>query len=305
MPHDISEDIYRYLARDWGHSNDRLSNAKIRQLKRDVPVLRESYQRDREIPYNKAPTRRAYLASFAARYAYILYGCLELVRDAALDLLRDWHNSDAVVCLVGGGPGSELFGLVDWLYQNGIRPKYLHVILLDREGFWRSFHSNLFVEILGSRFRKTRVLPSYEKVEFPVSKRVGFDRQSVDYSFQQTSLLAEARLLSVVNCLSEIPDKRGIECHVRFLSRIAWNAQLVICADSAAKKRRSRMEWLQGHFENDATVHAQNLFTGIHTFECDWLKTMSENSQRIFNKTQKPIWLHSFKRWVNIARTAP
>ena len=305
MPHDISEDIYRYLARDWGHSDDRLSNAKIRQLKRDVPKLRESYQRDREIPYNKPTTRRAYLASFAARYAYILHGCLELVREAALPLLRDWHNSNAVVCLVGGGPGCELFGLVDWLYQNDIRPKYLHVILLDREGFWRSFHSYLFVEIIGSRFRKTRVLPSYENVEFPASRQVRFDRQSVDYSFQQTSLLAEARLVSVVNCLSEIPDERGIQCHLRFLTRIAWSGQLVICADSAANKRRSRMEWLERHFQNDAILHAENLHSAIHRFQCDWLENMSENSQRVFNRTQKPIWLHSFKRWVYIARTHP
>ena len=104
--------------------------------------------------------------------------------------------------------------------------------------------------MINQRFRKTLVIPSYEAVDFPVPKGARFDRTAVNYNFAQTSLLAEARLISVVNCLSEIPDHRGIECHLRFLTRIAWHDQLLVCADSAAKKRRPRMKWLKPMFDS-------------------------------------------------------
>lgn len=303
MPDDISEDVYRYLARDWGHSEDVLRSPKIRQLKRDIPNLRERYEGERRIHYHLPAVRRAYLASFAARYAYILYGCLNLVRVQARRTLRDWHGGDAVVCLIGGGPACELVGLLAWLYENEIKPKHLHVIILDREGYWRSFHSFLFVEILGRLFRKTQILPSYEAVNFPVSKKKGFDRESVDYSFRQTSLLAEARLISLVNCLSEISDHRGIECHLRFLTRLAWERQLVICADSSANKRRERMDWLQTYFEDAPSPRFRQLHMGTQVFDCPWLQQMSATSARIFNRTSRPVWMRSFKRWVYIAQS--
>lgn len=305
MPRDISEEVYRYLARDWGQSGDVLTLAKIRQLKRDIPNLRQRYQRELRIPYHQSAMRRAYLASFAARYAYILHGCLDLVRAKALATLQPWHRDEAVVCLMGGGPACELVGLLEWLYDNDIKPKYLHAVILDREGFWRSFHSFLFVEILGRLFPKTQIIPTYESVDFPVAKGKKFVRESVDYGFRNTSLLAEARLISLANCLSEIPNHRGFECQLRFLTRIAWNSQLVVCADSAAKKRRQRMSWLSSHFHSAAAFRARGLFSGVHTFGCSWLTSMSPNSVRIFNKATKPVWLHSFKRWIYVAHTRP
>jgi hypothetical protein len=305
MPNDISEDIYRYLSRDWGHSKDTLRTPKITQLKRDIPDLRKRYEAERRIPYNRPGVRRAYLASFAARYASVLYGCLNLARAEALETLGPWHQSDAVVCLIGGGPACELVGLLDWLYENNIKPKHLHAVILDREGFWRSFHSFLFVEIIGSRFRKTQILPSYEAVEFPVSKKKSFKREAVDYGFQQPSLLAEARLISIINFMSEISDHRGLECHLRFLTCLAWERQLVVCADSSANKRRNRMDWLQNHFEKPTSARARQIHAGVQNFDCPWLQQMSTTSQRIFNRTSKPLWLHSFKRWVYIAQTRP
>lgn len=305
MPSDISDDIYRYLARDWRHSSDTLSAAKIRQLKRDIPDLRKRYESDRRIPYNDPSIRRAYLASFAARYSCILYDCLNLAKARALQTLKSWDCNSATMCLIGGGPGCELIGLLDWLYENDVRPKHLHVIILDREGYWRSFHSFLFVEILGRFFRKTQILPSYESIDFPISKQKRFKRESVNYQFAHSSLLAEARLVSIINFLSEIPDHRGFECQFRYLTRLAWEKQLVVCADSAANKRRKRLDWIDKHFNRASTVKADELYSGVHDFDCPWLNTMTATSSKIFQKAAAPMWLHSFKRWIYMAETLP
>jgi hypothetical protein len=301
MPHDISEDVYRYLARDWGLKDDALTDTKCAQLTETIPDLRNSYHHNRRIAYHKSLIRRAYLAAFAPRYAYILHSCLRKVGKAARELLSPWNNQEGVMCLLGGGPACEVFGLMQWLYRWKIRPRYLHVIIADRERHWRSFHNFLFSDLCSQRFRKTMIVPSYESVDFPVPGGKDFDRTAVNYNFAQTSLLAEARLISVINCLSELADHRGFACHLRYLTRLAWNPQLVICADSAAKKRRPRMSWLLDFFAKADNFQSKQLFTGIRDMTFDWLH-QGETSQRIF-RPAAPRWENSISRWVYIART--
>src|SRR5436190_798424 len=117
MPYDIAPDIYRYLALDWGLQKDELTPAKCGQLTREIPELRKAYWSEHGISYHKSITRRAYLAAFGPRYAYVLYKALNRRRAAAISTLQAWHKSEGVVCLMGGGPACELFGLLDWLYE--------------------------------------------------------------------------------------------------------------------------------------------------------------------------------------------
>jgi hypothetical protein len=297
MPTDIAEDIYRYLARDWGLLTDTLTESKCRQLTREIPALRKDYYRDRKIAYHLPNVRRAYLAAFAPRYAYILYKCLNRVKRQALPVVQPWHKQEGVICLVGGGPACEVFGLVDWLDENGINPRYLRAIIVDREGYWRTFHSFLFAELINKHFRKTLVIPSYESVDFPVPKGERFDRTTVNYNFAQTGLLAEARIISVINCLSEVSNHRGIECHLRFLTRLAWNQQLVICADSAAKKRRPRMKWLKDSFDLAPHFRSTELYSNTLYMRCPCLRR-GVTSRRISPNTGAPRWETDINRWV-------
>src|SRR5262245_61584024 len=85
MP-DLSEEVYRYLARDWGLKDDALTDKKCAQLTQAIPNLRTSYHHNRKIPYQNPLTRRAYLAAFAPRYAYVLHNCLRKVGKAAREV---------------------------------------------------------------------------------------------------------------------------------------------------------------------------------------------------------------------------
>ena len=127
MPQDIAESVYCYLARDWGLAKDELTETKCEQLRTSIPQLRLAYHGNRAIAYHKPTVRRAYLAAFAPRYAYVLYRSLQKVRARALEVLRPWHRKEGVMCMLGGGPACEIFGLLDWLYQHDIEPPYLRV----------------------------------------------------------------------------------------------------------------------------------------------------------------------------------
>src|SRR5579863_3014366 len=101
MPSDISEDVYRYLARDWGLKDDALTDTKCNQLTEEIPRLRIAYHHNRRIAYHKPITRRAYLAAFAPRYAFILHNCLRAIGTSAREVLSDWNNREGVLCLLG------------------------------------------------------------------------------------------------------------------------------------------------------------------------------------------------------------
>jgi len=300
MPHDIAEDVYRYLAHDWGLKGDKLTPNRCEQLNRAIPELRKAYWSEKGIPYDKPLIRRAYLAAFAPRYAYLLYRCLNRRRAKALEILKPWHRKEGVVCLMGGGPACELFGLLEWLYEKGIEPRFLRVIIMDREGYWRTFHNFLFADLIGKRFRKTLVVPSYEAVDFPVPKGKKFDPTAVSYGFAQIADLAEARLISVVNCLSELRDPRGFECHLRFIMRIARHPQSVVCADSSAPKRGKRIRWLNGAFNQPGVFKVNPLLTGIIEMRFPWLR-VDETTDAIFDIT--PRWENTITRWVSIQST--
>jgi hypothetical protein len=301
MPFDIAQDVYRYLARDWGLQDEKLTDKKCQLLKKYISLLRVKYQKNRKIPYHKAVVRRTYLATFAPRYAYTLYHCLSKTPLEAKQVLDSWHNKDAVMCMLGGGPACELYGLLDWLYENGIEPRYLHVVLCDRQAYWRTFHSFLFADILAARFKKTLIVPTYETVDFPVQTGKKFNRLSVNYGFAQHAMLAEAKLITVVNCLSELPDHRGFECHLRYLTRLAWSDQLVVCADSNARKWRPRMSWLKDHFDKAENFESKELHCGSEKMEANWL-TQDATTQKIFG-VPSPKWETSINRWVYIRKT--
>ncbi len=302
MPIDIAKDVYRYLARDWGLKDASLTDKKCAQLKDGISDLRLRYHKNREIPYHDPLVRRTYLATFAPRYAYTLYHSLSKVANEAKQVLGCWDKGEAVMCMLGGGPACELYGLLDWLYENGIEPRYLHVVLCDRQAYWRTFHSFLFADLLAARFKKTLVVPTYEAVDFPVPSGKKFNRQSVNYGFGQSAMLAEAKLITIVNCLSELPDHRGFECHLRYLTRLAWSDQLVVCADSNAKKRRPRMSWLKAHFDDANNFESKELFCGSEMMDAtNWLKK-DATTQKIFD-SRSPKWESSMKRWVYICKT--
>jgi hypothetical protein len=203
---------------------------------------------------------------------------------------------------MGGGPACELFGLLDWLQERGIEPRFLRVIIMDREGYWRTFHSFLFSELIGQRFRRTLVVPSYESVDFPVPKGKSFNPAAVSYNFAQVGELAEARLISVSNYLSELPDHRGFEYHLRFLARSARHPQLIVCADSAAKKRRPRMSWLPGAFDVPGTFRTETLLTRTIGMTFRQLQRDATTNQ-IFPTYGAPRWENSLRRWVSIQTT--
>jgi hypothetical protein len=296
MPHDIADHIYRYLARDWHLANDVLTSTKCHQLSRWITNLRGRYKGERDIPYQQVGIRRAYLPAFGPRYAYILYRLFEEIEQHHGNPFAGWPDDEVVICLVGGGPAIEVFGLLDRMYQNNFYPKYLHVVIVDRQRYWRSFHSYLFSELFASFFRRTQIIPTYEEIDVPVPSGVRFDPSSISYGYGQVGLLSKTRILSVVNCFSEIADHRAVQQHLRYLLRLPCNDVLFVCADSNAKKRRPRMSWLDDFFTSGKLI-SHSRFSGRLDVNCHWLHGDATTNLVFPGTPGSPSWLTNCVRW--------
>ena len=198
--------------------------------------------------------------------------------------------------MFGGGPAFEVFGLVNWLYRNNIQPRYVHVVMIDQERYWRSFHSYWFSEAINKRFRKTMVIPSYELVQFPA---VSADRNSFEHSgfpYTQAGLLTKTQLITMTNFLSEFPEPSLLEQPLRYLCRLPNHECLFFSVDSAARKRRPRMTWLADFFASEP-IKSQSLYQGLVTVN-GRNKGRDEISQQIFG-AGGPSWMPTCERWVH------
>jgi len=295
---DIADDVYRYLAHDWGLKKEVLTDKKCEQLSDAIPVLRKSYQGTKDIPYHKEMTRRAYLAAFAPRYAYLLYHLLNLCEGVdAEEVLRPWHQKDGILCLLGGGPACEIIGLLDWLNERKIRPRRLYVVIVDREIHWRGFHSYLFSAIAAAHFRKTVIIPSYEQVEFP-DRKTASDPKAISYGYTQIGLLTQARLFSAANVFSELKDHTGVEAHLKFLLSLPWERSLFTCVDSSANKWRPRISWIETMLSTGrlAQPTCKQLYKGKMSLDCDWLSNTG-TTEKIYGRKPAPKWEKTVKRW--------
>src|SRR5271154_2924431 len=93
---------YTYLARDWGLVDDALTATKCQILRRHISDLRSRYRKERSIPYHRISIRRAYVASYAPRYARLISSLFGKLDGKANELVKTWHRQEVVVAMFGG-----------------------------------------------------------------------------------------------------------------------------------------------------------------------------------------------------------
>ncbi len=110
-------------------------DAKDEAIRYEIKVLREKYQ---ELPYgitidySHPITRFAYLYSYVTAHAYTIYA---LIRDTS-DLGSLFNINQLRVCCLGGGPGSDLLGMLKFINTKK-KSTTLMCRVYDRQERWR------------------------------------------------------------------------------------------------------------------------------------------------------------------------
>ncbi len=101
----------------------------------ELKVLREKYPEltnGMTINYGDCTTRFAYIYRYVAAHAFTTYA---LIRDTP-ELASLFNKSPLRVCCLGGGPGSELLGILKYMEKNN-KSSTLNCRVYDREERWR------------------------------------------------------------------------------------------------------------------------------------------------------------------------
>jgi hypothetical protein len=121
------------------------------------------------IDYTKPETRFAYVYAYVTAHASFVYKIIQMNRE----LQEVFDKQDIEIACIGGGPGSDLVGILKYLVENNKRPDRVWCDILDAElawnETWRYVNKQLDVYNINTN-----------SVPFDVTERVSWERHS-DY----------------------------------------------------------------------------------------------------------------------------
>lgn len=121
-------ELYDKLPEPWDErSKDELIKNKLRELREDYALL----------PYGKIPDYADSYKQFAYLYCYVPAHANILYRLIDWNLSRIFNTNQVKVSCFGGGPGSDLLGIVKFMEERGDKSARLKCDVYDKENFWR------------------------------------------------------------------------------------------------------------------------------------------------------------------------
>lgn len=167
----------------------------LQSLKPHVRFLRKAYfGRPVIVPYEKKAIQEAYLITYFPHYYQLIY---KIFLEEVPDFFKG--KKSVSVSFIGGGPGSEIYGLVRYIANNAKHIKQIKINLFDLNAItWRHSH-----EIIDYGLLKKTLSADVELIwnSYPL------DITNKESVFGYEKQLAASDLVLIQNCLNEIaPD---------------------------------------------------------------------------------------------------
>jgi Putative SAM-dependent methyltransferase len=198
----VLEDLYKEIREEHKSCTDDIIKLRLSYLSKKYENLEDFNPAD--IDYNDPATQFAYVYRYTTAHANIVF---QLIRD--IKTLTDAFDVEklTVGCL-GGGPGSDILGILKFMYLRGASPnglKRLTFTICDKEPAWSETWHNVD-----------------GKIETPFSFSVSNHFLSADVTevkaLRTAQRISGARLFTMIYFLSEIyanrEDTRGFFVHL-------------------------------------------------------------------------------------------
>jgi hypothetical protein len=149
----VLDDAYSEIPADSGRERDALISTELRRLSTTYKDLREY----KGVDYSNPVTRFAYVYAYVTSHANIVYQLVQ--RSAALRRLLKQERIQ-VTC-IGGGPGSDLLGLIKYLES---RDQQITVTcnIYDRETAWGETWAGLFEKVDSDEVKVLHAFNSFD-----------------------------------------------------------------------------------------------------------------------------------------------
>lgn len=125
----VLDELYDQIFSVYGDNADQVLTEAIVDLSKKY----ESLETNNSIDYSNPVTRFAYIYAYTTAHADIVY---QLIRGSA-QLRNIFNRQTASISCIGGGPGSDLLGILKFITIASPTMKKLKCLVCDKEQAWR------------------------------------------------------------------------------------------------------------------------------------------------------------------------
>jgi len=154
----VLDELYCQISHEIVDENQR--DEAIRNRLKDLSNIYQNLTSNANIDYNDPITRFAYIYCYTAAHANMVY---QFIRDTQ-DLRNVFDRSNVSVSCIGGGPGSDLLGVLKFM-ESEDKSARLMCRLYDREEAWDDSWEDVYEKLkstfdMGISFRRLDVTES-------------------------------------------------------------------------------------------------------------------------------------------------
>lgn len=124
----VLDEIYSRIPKDSEQEKDAAIRQAILALRDKYPHLATGV----EIEYSDIITRFAYIYAYVTCHANLVY---QAIREHSPELAALFNNEKVNVTCIGGGPGSEILGILKYISRENKNP-FVRCTLFDKEPGW-------------------------------------------------------------------------------------------------------------------------------------------------------------------------
>ena len=164
----------------------------LQSLQKSVKSLRLAYCNSPVfVPYEKTEIQAAYLATYLPHYYQLIY---KIFIEEVPDIFK--NKKEIHLTFIGGGPGSEAYGALKYIFNNCAEAKDIYVTILDiNASTWKYSHS-IVQENLLRAINSGEATINWKSVQFDLVSEIEIKKVK--------SIIEKSNLLVIQNCLNEI-----------------------------------------------------------------------------------------------------
>ena len=199
----------------------------LNSLKKSVKSLRVAYRNNPVfVNYEITDIQAAYLATYLPHYYQLIY---KIFIEEIPDIFK--VKKEVFLTFIGGGPGSEAYGAIKYIFNNCTDVETIHVTILDINASTWDYSHSIVLENLVSSLNKGKTQIHW--------KSISFDLTSTANLSESKSIIEKSDLLVIQNCLNEIAkvDLPSLKTNIKALFEYLPSKAYLLMSDMTSVAR--------------------------------------------------------------------
>lgn len=236
---------------------------KIEAVRCELATLSGDYEKrlyfGGTINYNSPVIRFAYTYCYVASHADVMY---QIIRDNQT-VRNVLHNSETKIACLGGGPGSDLLGILKFMRLENISAQ-LKCTIYDREEIWQTCIESITeqIKVFNKRLkREPRIIGTVICKEMDIVNMID--------KFAQEEI-ADINMLTISFLVSELNQNEAKKIFLEIFDKISSGC-IIVLIDNCSGNAHMRFDTMVNEYNNLRFANSiMTIKSEQKTFTVDW-----------------------------------